>query len=71
MYVCICSGTTDHDVRQAAAGGCRSLAELTMRTGCAAICGSCAEYAAKLLIEARSEIEFPLPIVGTDFAAAA
>lgn len=71
MYVCICSGITDHDVREAAAEGCRSLAELTMRTGCAAICGTCAEHAAEILTEARREIEFPLPIIGVDFAAAA
>jgi len=26
MYVCICNGVTDRDIRQAAEAGCRSLA---------------------------------------------
>ena len=29
MYVCICNGVTDHQIREAAANGCRSVAELT------------------------------------------
>lgn len=49
MYVCICNGVTDHDIRQAVAAGCASLAELTMRTGCGASCGSCVGMAASLL----------------------
>jgi len=53
MYVCICNGVTDHQIRQAAAEGCRDLHELTMRTGCGATCGSCRELAADLLREAQ------------------
>ena len=34
MYVCICNGITDRDIRRAADEGCRDLTELTMRTGC-------------------------------------
>ena len=36
VYVCICNGVTDHDIRQAADAGCWSLPELTMRTGAGA-----------------------------------
>ena len=49
MYVCICNGVTDRDIRQAADAGCRTMAELTMRTGCGATCGSCLETAAAIL----------------------
>ena len=53
MYVCVCNGVTDRDIRQAAQAGCGSVAELTMRTGCGACCGSCVEMACQLLDEAR------------------
>ena len=42
VYVCICNGITDRQIREVAAAGCRSVAELTMRTGAGAGCGSCA-----------------------------
>ena len=51
MYVCICNGVTDHEIRAGAAAGCTTLAELTMRTGCGATCGSCLEQAQALLDE--------------------
>ena len=64
MYVCICNGVTDRDIRQAAEAGCRSLAELTMRTGCGATCGTCLDTAAQLLEEARAAREsIPLPVL--------
>lgn len=49
MYVCICNGITDQDIRDAAAAGCGSMTELTMRTGAGACCGSCVDLAASLL----------------------
>jgi bacterioferritin-associated ferredoxin len=55
MYVCVCNGVTDHDIRQAAEAGCRSVAELTMRTGCGASCGACLASAAEILDLARDE----------------
>ncbi len=63
MYVCICNGVTERDIRQAAEAGCRSLPELTMRTGCGATCGTCLETAASLLDEARNPRELPLPML--------
>src|SRR3546814_15484723 len=69
MYVCICNGVTDSDIRQAANAGCGGLAELTMRTGCGACCGSSVDTAADMLEQARGEpkparanvVEFPPP----------
>ena len=63
VYVCICNGVTDRDIRQAAEGGCRSVAELTMRTGAGANCGSCIDAAAALLAESHALRELPLPIL--------
>lgn len=66
MYVCVCNGITDHQIREAAANGCRSVAELTMRTGCGATCGTCLDMAADLLNEAREAQRtspFPVPVL--------
>lgn len=65
MYVCICNGVTDHQIRQAAEAGCRSMAELTMRTGAGATCGSCVEMATALLdeVHARHAQALPLPVL--------
>ena len=54
MYVCICNGVTDHEISAVAAAGCRTLAELTMRTGCGATCGCCLEQAQQLLDEVQA-----------------
>lgn len=62
MYVCICNGVTDATVREAAANGVRSLAELTMRTGCGANCGGCAEFAEQLLHDERTRV-FAVPLI--------
>ncbi|NLW97554.1 (2Fe-2S)-binding protein [Luteimonas wenzhouensis] len=53
MYVCICNGITDQDIRAAAEAGCSSLPELTMRTGVGACCGTCIETAGALLEACR------------------
>jgi len=52
MYVCVCNGVTERDIRQAVADGCATLGDLTMRTGCGTNCGSCLAMAAELLAEA-------------------
>lgn len=54
MYVCLCNGVTEREIRQTAVSGCRSVAELTMRTGCGAGCGSCLPTAGQLLEECRA-----------------
>ncbi|MEZ5463466.1 bacterioferritin-associated ferredoxin [Dokdonella sp.] len=62
MYVCICNGVTDHAIREAAARGVSSLEELTMRTGLASGCGSCADVARDILDEARTPLIRPFPL---------
>ncbi|MEG3191515.1 (2Fe-2S)-binding protein [Lysobacter sp. D1-1-M9] len=63
MYVCICNGVTERDIRQAAEAGCRSVPELTMRTGAGANCGSCLDTAAALLEDTRGVRELPVPML--------
>ena len=60
MYVCICNGVTERDIRQAVEAGCKSVAELTMRTGCGATCGTCLDTAAAILDETRHVRELPV-----------
>lgn len=63
MYVCICHGVTDRQIRETAEAGCRTVAELTMRTGAGANCGSCLEMAAQLLDEVHAPRTIPLPLL--------
>ena len=71
MYVCICNGVTDRQILEAVANGCRSVAELTMRTGAGANCGTCLETAAAMLepASAAPAAHFPLPVLGLSRAA--
>jgi bacterioferritin-associated ferredoxin len=59
MYVCLCNGVTDREIRQTAAAGCRTMAELTMRTGCGAGCGSCTGMATAILDEVHGAAGAP------------
>ena len=63
MYVCICNGVTERDILQAAEAGCRSVPELTMRTGAGANCGSCLDMASEILARGRATVELPLPVL--------
>ena len=63
MYVCLCNGVTERDIRAAADAGCRTLPELTMRTGAGANCGSCLEMAAEMLEQHRARRDLPLPVL--------
>jgi len=75
MYVCLCNGVTERDIHHAVASGCRTLGDLTMRTGCGATCGSCLSMAADLLAEAASPTSArtppaSLPLLSCAFAQA-
>ena len=47
MYVCICNGVTEQQVRDAADAGCASVPDLTMRTCAGDPSGSCIGLAAQ------------------------
>jgi bacterioferritin-associated ferredoxin len=63
MYVCICNGVTDQEIREVAAAGCTTLSELTMRTGCGSTCGCCLDQAQALLDEVHAARELALPVL--------
>jgi bacterioferritin-associated ferredoxin len=64
MYVCICNGITDRDIRDAARAGARDLDQLSATTGCTTSCGSCGELATEILRETLRESR-PLPMLAT------
>lgn len=49
MYVCICNGITDKEIRKAIAGGASSLQSLRDELGVASQCGSCSDQAMSFL----------------------
>lgn len=60
MYVCLCHGVTENQIRSAAEQGCTSVAELTMRTGAGGSCGSCLDMAMDVLDQARHRRALPM-----------
>ncbi|WP_166210301.1 (2Fe-2S)-binding protein [Cognatiluteimonas telluris] len=63
MYVCLCNGVSERQIREVAEAGCRTMSELTMRTGCGATCGSCIGMATQLLEEVHAGKPLPLPVL--------
>jgi bacterioferritin-associated ferredoxin len=53
MFICVCNGVTERQVRIAIEEGAATVHDLSARLGVAAGCGCCAEFAADLLSEAR------------------
>lgn len=52
MYICMCHGITDRQIREAVcAGTAASMRELRAELGVASTCGRCAPYAKELLDE--------------------
>jgi bacterioferritin-associated ferredoxin len=57
VFVCICNGITERQIREEIARGATSLPELTAALGIASGCGTCAEYARELLETSSSAPE--------------
>ncbi|GIX29534.1 MAG: hypothetical protein KatS3mg124_0006 [Porticoccaceae bacterium] len=49
MYVCVCNGVTERQIRQEVAAGARRLEDLQDRLSVATCCGQCRDYALELL----------------------
>jgi len=60
MYVCICTGVTERQIREAAQRGVSDLTSLRMATGCSTQCGSCADQAQAILDEHFVSAQQPL-----------
>jgi bacterioferritin-associated ferredoxin len=54
MYVCICIPTTERQVQQAVAQGCKTISQVRKKTGACSECGRCAVALQKSL---RSTLE--------------
>ncbi|HEY0178253.1 MAG TPA: (2Fe-2S)-binding protein [Dokdonella sp.] len=63
MYVCLCNAVTDRAIREAAAAGVRTFAELSVRTGCSSCCGSCEDLAREIFEGAHGRtLDLPLAV---------
>lgn len=51
MYVCLCNGITEGQIRDAVNSGADSLLDLRLRLGVASCCGRCADCAQQVLQE--------------------
>lgn len=49
MYICICNGVTEREIRGAAELGCNTLADLSRDLGVATCCGKCEPQARSIL----------------------
>lgn len=57
MYVCLCQGVTDGQIRDAIYDGCCSYREVREATGVATQCGKCACVAKQVVRETLSDIQ--------------
>ncbi len=55
MYICICNGITEREIRACAREGARSMRDLEHCLGVGSGCGKCKAAAKEILIESRSE----------------
>lgn len=55
MYVCLCHGVTDRDIREAVCQGASRLRDLSRDLGVGTQCGKCACYANMVLKDALKE----------------
>ena len=51
MYVCLCNGLTDRDLRPHVAGGTNSVSMVYQACGCRPQCGKCVPFVRQMLRE--------------------
>lgn len=56
MYVCICNGISDKEIRKAVAAGAGTLQELHDKLGVASQCGTCAEHAMSIIDDHTDQV---------------
>jgi len=57
MYVCLCEGVTDGQIRDAIYEGCCSYRDVRETLGVASQCGKCACLAKQVVRETRSDVQ--------------
>jgi bacterioferritin-associated ferredoxin len=65
MYVCLCHGVTDEEVKQSVAKGNRTLRQVSQHLKVGTGCGTCTDYARCLVKELTKENP-PEPQPGDD-----
>jgi bacterioferritin-associated ferredoxin len=55
MYVCLCQGITDKEIRAAVASGATTLEALRHTLGVASQCGQCGDLAGEIVSESLEE----------------
>ncbi len=56
MYVCLCKGITDTQIRDAAASGCTSLRDLRAELGVGSQCAKCVRQAREIMRHTHAEM---------------
>lgn len=55
MYICLCHGVTERQIRQAVMEGANSLPDVSAALGVATCCGTCSCAAESVIDEARCD----------------
>ena len=59
MFVCICNGVTEKQIRDAVCAGVDDVAQLRGCLGVGAGCGSCTAFAEQIITETASALGLP------------
>ena len=59
MYVCLCKGITDHQIRNAVEDGARNMHQMRNALGVSTQCGMCAGQVKSIMNESLKEEELP------------
>lgn len=55
MYVCLCNGVTDTQIKDAVDNGCQRMRDLRAQLGVTKQCGKCASHALEVLTQAKAQ----------------
>lgn len=65
MYICICNGVTDSQIRQSVReNGCRRVRHLRKTLGACNQCGKCASAAKQVIEDCLDEQRIDAPVLG-------
>jgi bacterioferritin-associated ferredoxin len=59
VFICVCNGVTEGQIRDAVCSGASDLAQLRSSLGVGAGCGTCAAFAEQIISETMQTLEFP------------
>jgi bacterioferritin-associated ferredoxin len=59
VYVCVCHGVTEQQIRDAICDGASSVCELSAKLGVASACGCCRPFANQVLDETLQVLGLP------------